>query len=630
MSLVLWLPLNGDTRNQGLTNISVSSAGAVVSNNGKTSSCMKIVSTTELTYSPDFNTENLTLCGWFKFNKDEIATVISSLTYTSAATTPTGNIIGNNTYGGIGIVWTGNNYYSSGAFSSMTIMGVLRTPSFSKATGNFNVDFGVWTHISLTWAVSTKTLTLYKNGALVSSVVTSDFSNGVVRALKLNYKAVWGGNGPAANIPIYMNDVRVYDHCLSQKEIKEVSRGLILHYKFDDAYIESTTNLGGTSVDYSNQTYGNAYNASSWGGDKGTVTFYPNGGYNNYPYKVYHKTSGGTGGIYRKTANDITIESGKTYTMSVYVKSDRDFTDSAHSFNINGSSVTNSNHYITAPSNVHFTTEWTRVVRTFTATSAMTGKYGEMSILYNDAVEDYYVYYSGFQIELGDHATPYVIGTRTPVCYDCSGFGNNGTPVGKLTQFSGSPRYDLSTYFGTSNYVRAYRGAMVSDEISVCWWGYMDNWANYGRAVSCTESGGWNFEVGSSKIQFPVHSSGTSLSYTTARDSVNLSSLSSGWHHFVGSYKTGGKVKLYRDGNLVGSATTNGGPIHYHASNGLFIGGEAQGTQTTPTTPYFNGAISDFRIYAVELSEDEVRELYNVSASIDKNGNIFCRELMEV
>jgi hypothetical protein len=40
-----------------------------------------------------------------------------------------------------------------------------------------------------------------------------------------------------------MNDFRVYDHCLSLSEIKEISQGLVLHYKFDDKPINISPNL---------------------------------------------------------------------------------------------------------------------------------------------------------------------------------------------------------------------------------------------------------------------------------------------------------------------------------------------------------------------------------------------------
>lgn len=40
-----------------------------------------------------------------------------------------------------------------------------------------------------------------------------------------------------------LNDFRIYDHCLSPFEIKEIAQGLILHYKLDDPREEETTNL---------------------------------------------------------------------------------------------------------------------------------------------------------------------------------------------------------------------------------------------------------------------------------------------------------------------------------------------------------------------------------------------------
>ena len=41
-----------------------------------------------------------------------------------------------------------------------------------------------------------------------------------------------------------------------------------------------------------------------------------------------------------------------------------------------------------------------------------------------------------------------------------------------------------------SSVIVAGQGAKITDEVTVSWLGYMTNWANYGRAISCTEGGG--------------------------------------------------------------------------------------------------------------------------------------------
>jgi hypothetical protein len=39
--------------------------------------------------------------------------------------------------------------------------------------------------------------------------------------------------------------------------------------------------------------------------------------------------------------------------------------------------------------------------------------------------------------------------------------------------------------------------------------------------------------------------------------------------------------------------------------------------------------MSDFRIYCTALTAEQVKELYDTSATIDKNGNIYVREVIE-
>jgi hypothetical protein len=45
----------------------------------------------------------------------------------------------------------------------------------------------------------------------------------------------------------YLNDVRIYNHCLSPKEVKEISKGLVLHYPMNNCNIEANNLLNNAS-----------------------------------------------------------------------------------------------------------------------------------------------------------------------------------------------------------------------------------------------------------------------------------------------------------------------------------------------------------------------------------------------
>jgi hypothetical protein len=59
-----------------------------------------------------------------------------------------------------------------------------------------------------------------------------------------------------------MNDLRIYDECLSQKQIKEISKGLICHYKLGGHSINNNlaidnllVNAGASSITFNSNTH---------------------------------------------------------------------------------------------------------------------------------------------------------------------------------------------------------------------------------------------------------------------------------------------------------------------------------------------------------------------------------------
>lgn len=223
-----------------------------------------------------------------------------------------------------------------------------------------------------------------------------------------------------------------------------------------------------------------------------------------------------------------------------------------------------------------------------------------------------------------------LLSTEDNIEYDVSGYCNNGIKYNITDYTTDSPRYSLATKFnGTNSYIDVGRGGMVRDEITINVWAYMNDWSTYkARLISCTEGGGWNFEPSGSKIYVGM---GTGVSSNTYKNTSGyaLADLTSGWHMFTATYD-GFSTKQYIDSNFNSSnnAYTTKTPIFYHVSNPIFIGAEASSGQN-PAGNYFNGYLSDVRIYATALSEADIQSLYNNSAFLDSSGNIYATEYVE-
>ena len=107
----------------------------------------------------------------------------------------------------------------------------------------------------------------------------------------------------------------------------------------------------------------------------------------------------------------------------------------------------------------------------------------------------------------------------------------------------------------------------------------------------------------------------------TTITSTSAQLLNGEWHMCSITYD-GTIIKLYING-VMEKSTPVSGTLNTSQS---FIFGH-YGSDTS----YYcvDAAISDARIYTTALTPEQIKELYNTSMTIDNNGNIHARELVE-
>lgn len=186
---------------------------------------------------------------------------------------------------------------------------------------------------------------------------------------------------------------------------------------------------------------------------------------------------------------------------------------------------------------------------------------------------------------------------------------------GEPTLLSNQYFSQAQEFDGLDDYINIGRDKMYSDKITIAFNAYMDDWSDYGsnnmRLISCTETGGWNFESNSGKIQFAIYDKG--YGYKSITVDKSWSTLESGWHSFVATFD-GKKAYLYIDNVLLGtSANFSSGLIGYNANNAIFIGAEASNNSSSPYGQYFKGKIQNLII---------VNECINLS-DLSTNANYY-------
>ena len=405
MALQVWLPLTKNLSNQGLNNMTFSiDAGSniILDNNGKIGACYsrstkqtsgRIVSNSTINLS-----EDISMACW---------ALVSDCVGDTANGLISNHSHANNTGVGITVKQVSTSDYR---ISCNTGTGSDRT--YCTYYGTTNIK-GAWHHLALTYSKSAKQLILYVDGNVeytLNNYVNSSIADYIIifdwstTHNSIHYR-------PAAKL----NDVRIYDHCLSPKEVKEISKGLILHYPLNDAYVEETTNIAS-----------NLSPSQIGGWQKMTITKLST---NNYHLK--HQTSDSANLSYWSTfVYTLPSEySNKTISFSARIKNIvyNDIKDSSWLYIGPG----NDGQYPTHGSPMFYCYELKEnQLISWTGVLSNSNRYVLVE-LWNDANST-----SGsiefdlvdIQIEEKDHVTPYTPNTRNEtIVYDCSGYQNNGT-----------------------------------------------------------------------------------------------------------------------------------------------------------------------------------------------------------
>lgn len=590
MSLQVWLPLAGNLENQGLSDIVVSKGSDNNFNNdGKIGKCLSFTNTTKsFVHIPDnnfmnkyINNHDWSICYWVK---------------------STGN--GHP-------VWLSYGLGTSYTNSQISLI-LYNSGNYQSYSASVNIDTTKWNHLCFTYNVTKNTWSIYCNGELKNSGL---YTGGTSYASSWTNGLFLGANPNDLGNTAYhmigsMNDVRIYDHCLSAKEVKEISKALVLHYPMNDN-IQQMDNCYG-SILTTHQTWGptghqgsaSLVNQNQFFSNKTQSYKVSNGSAATANYLVYREVqfSGG----YRSFQAIIKEENGKPITNAICYPSWNGYTS--------GQGVTNNKWTsIQDIGNGYYLCKCEGIYQTTSPSSANSHLVGIYVTKGNS------IYISEWWVENNRQTCSHFLNTSPQKVIDC-GIANtyDGTIGGKIAVVKDAPRYSNSYQFTTgSDYIKS-NFTSTMDELSISFW-VKPSSSNGGYSIICSN---YNLNGG---LWIATNCESCSVwAYRGAYMNVSGSLTNDTWHHCVYTFKKGvskwyinGEEKTLTKNTYTGTTL----PI-----TDLTIGNSYTGTSWN-TKRY--GNLSDFRLYATALSAEDIAELYHSAVIVDNTGKSYAYEYFE-
>jgi len=422
----------------------------------------------------------------------------------------------------------------------------------------------------------------------------------------------------------FIDDLRIYDYALSDKEIKELAKAKILHYKFDDFQEPTTNNI--PSQDYFDV---NGLKSAVYDPDTKEWTLVLAAG-----------SSTNWRGILIKYSPDKVIEPAGaviTYSWEVYSEEEVPIVVDLNNYGMTTSTGSNDNrqwaeyHYgNTVPH------QWVRMWATYQVNDDQ-DYYTRNNICFGNGFvpdHDVTIKVRNIQHELKDHPTSFVDGSREGIVHDCSGYEHHATLDADTPQWVEDSKLGGGCYYFNNKPLDGQHfQEIVAPNVYIPRQGTLSAWIKgttddqpldniypFGWRNFCTLGPSGGTSDSRSGLIYYYNAS----SYTT-RNWGGQGFYDGNWHLYTIAWDADNDIlRLYKDGNKVGDDKSPGTMYHIETFRDFVVG-----SAWSSTYGGHGGYIDDVRVYATMLSDDDVKQLYQQRASLDDKGNLYTHEFKE-
>ena len=586
MSLQVWLPLNGNLENQGLSNAAITALSTpTYSNNGKIGQCAY---------------------GAYRINYKQTNNEVSIAFWIClTASSQWADIFSFGT--GLNRI---ENISASGSTSCIQHWYNTSGSAFITNQDLFTLTVGKWTHVTMT--ADGQNVRFYIDGQLVKTA--SQTSTVITGLFDKDYFYIGSRDGSGSIYSANLNDFRLYNHCLSAKEVKELAKGLVLHYR-----------LAGPGRP--NLLTGTGPNDSGWGINQSGGTFTKTVTNDCTTFNVTAKAT--LWFLYYHTLptsvrNSLKVNT--TYTYSFEAKSNTKFSLGISLLCDDGTNSMSNNKGVAILGD----NQWHKysVQLTTIANFSSLSQTNQYFYMYGGNTIST-VSFRKAKLEEGSVATPWcpnssdslysTLGYNNNIEYDCSGYRYNGTKSGTITWDIDSPRYTTSYNFSPHATITTNTGFPIGSNSIFTF----NIWLKVPSGKTMTQYGDY-FSIKGSNLRVETSSTdGLNLYWFNypigTLNGIPIENVQANSWYMHTLVCDGIKFYIYLNGKLKSTIALSG--TAFTTNGGLTLG------DPSSAVTYFN--LADARVYATALSADDIAELYHSAVIVDNTGKTYAYEYFE-